>query len=450
MLDYGMMRTISENAIDNRAYNTWQEELKAIDEATYYGKSQKLLGVEHILDEMIEIGKLQNGVTSQKFNDKMYEVAEKLGNIFGFYSFQINNSILMSFPNILVRFATTSGCTLCHGAIFKYTKMVLNGKSTYVIDLDKNHQGVRFKSGARYSMRMFLSVNLFKPSNEYSFTGGQILAIMLHEIGHNFYVGPVREITADFLGMLTAADLVIIMQNFIMRTLIVDGSEFIDRYLPEDMRKGIIMINGWLGNLLEAPISIVNTLKTPLIIIKNLTILSGLIAGTFFIYPVSIWKAFLKYDAEKYSDAFATSYGYGVELSQALNNLTHRALYRAQTYVGQDIHDILFTMYKLPIEVIMCLVDVHPNNQGRLMNDIQYLEACGKDIKDPKLRKEYEQNMKEMYALRDAIKSYNGGNPIEVSNKFRAAIQDLIGISDIKEIGSDLKPKYTKYANIDM
>ena len=87
MLDYGTLYTISENAVDNRAYNTWQEELKAIDEATYYGKSQKLLEVERILDEMIEIAKLQNGVTSQKFNDKMYDVAERLGNIFGFYSF---------------------------------------------------------------------------------------------------------------------------------------------------------------------------------------------------------------------------------------------------------------------------------------------------------------------------------------------------------------------------
>lgn len=297
---------------------------------------------------------------------------------------------------------------------------------------------------------MFLSVNLFKPSNEYSFTGGQILAIMLHEIGHNFYVGPVNEIGEEFIYMLTCPDLVHIVRDLLLTVLFADVSAHIDTLFSPNVRKTVMRNVGWLSDLLEFPVSIMNTVFTTMGIIFNLVDIAGLIAGKLVLVPTTVITSFLGYDSEKYSDAFATSYGYGVELSQALDNMDHRSLYRAQTYIGQDIQDIIYALYTIPFEIIMCLTDVHPNTQGRLMNDIKYLEACGKDIKDPKLRKEYEQNVKEMYELRESIKNYNGGNPIKVSNKFRAAIQDAINLSDIKDLTSALKPKYMKYTNLDM
>ena len=450
MLTYSNMQSLAESAIDNRAYNNWQEEIHAINEATYYGKSKKLLGVEHILDEMIEIGKTKGGVTSQKFNDKMDDVAIRLGDIFGFYSFQINSSILLFSPAAL-DVLTNPGCTLCKSVIYKYTKKIVEGKSTYVIDLDKNHQGVRFKSNARYTMRMFLNINLFKPSNEYSFTGGQILAIMLHEIGHNFYIGPVKEVGVEFVYMLTSGDLIAYIKSLIEVALIGDlASDIIDSSMPPIIRKSIFNTVGWIESVIEIPVNLVGMAFKIGAFISNLTTISGLIAGTLMLKGSHVALGFLKYDSEKYSDTFATSYGYGVELAQALDNMDHRSLYRAQTYAGQDIHDLLFTLYKIPIEVIDCITDSHPNTQGRLKNDIDYLEACGKDIKNPRLRKEYEENMKEMYALRESVKNYNGGNPIKVSNKIRAIIQDMINISDVKDLTTSLRPKYTKYTNIDM
>lgn len=450
MLTYSLMQSLNENIIDNYAYNTWQEELKTINEATYYGKNKKLLEVEHILDEMVKIGKTKGGVTSQKFNDKMEEVANKLGSIFGFYSFQINNSILLFTPSIL-DILTNPGSTLCKSAIYKYTKRIIDGQPTYVIDLDKNHQGVRFKANSRYTMRMFLNINLFKPSNEYSFTGGQILAIILHEIGHNFYVGPVKEVGIEFVYMLTAGDLIAYVKTLIEVSLIGDlASNIIDSNMPPIIRKSIANIVGWIENIIEIPTNLIGMGLKVDGLISNLTTISGLIAGTLVLKGSLVALSFLKYDSEKYSDAFATSYGYGVELAQALDNMDHRSLYRAQTYIGQDIHDILFTLYRIPIEVIDCVTDEHPNTQGRLKNDIDYLEACGKDIKNPKLRKEYEENMKEMYALRDSVKNYNGGNPIKVSNRIRALIQDMINISDVKDLTTSLRPKYAKYTNIDM
>lgn len=439
MLNYGMVENLV--ASNDIPYN------KSITEATYYGKNEQLLKAEKLLDEMLQIAATK-GTSSDAFTSKMLQVSDILKNLYGFNTLQINNSCLFALsPILLYAFTTTAGCTLCHSAIIKYTKMATGKMDTWQVDFDKKHRGIKFKPNSKYSMRMFLGMELFLPYGENTLTGGEILAIMLHEIGHNFYVGPIREFGVEFLGALTAADLISYIHDYIYGHAIVEGSSVIDEYIPDNMKTGMTQFVNTVG-MITTPIGQFNTAFKILRALIEISIYIGLLVSRMI---VKIPRAIIKYDSEKYSDAFATSYGYGAELSSALDKLGHlKFVGLSDNKNAQYVLDFLYALYRIPLQMILALCDEHPNTQGRLKNDIKYMEEAGKKIIDPSLKKEFDIEMKKMYDLRDQTKAYMGPNPIKLNNKFIAIIQDLLSISDIKDLTTSLYPKLTKYTNLDV
>ncbi|WP_300944026.1 hypothetical protein [uncultured Duncaniella sp.] len=421
---------------------------KPILEATFYGKNEELLRVESILDDMVELGHAGKS-GSTEFNDKMFEVSAILGRLFGFANMQINNSILcLMCPPLLFQLTNTAGCTLVHSAIVKYTKYTtsaVTGGTTEIVDFDKHHKGIKFKNNAKYSMRMFIGMELFEDHGEYSMTGGEILAIILHEIGHNFYVGPIREFGAEFLGMLTATELVKWLLSELQLIMLVEGSDTLDRMMPDSQKKQITALMNIIGTAFR-PIYAAGNLA---IIITNLLRMAVIIANVIVTIPLRAIRSVVLYDTEKYSDAFAASYGYGTELSSSLEKLGHMTMPGVTSSDMQLVLDFLFAMYRIPLSLIMLLIDVHPESNGRLHNNIKYMEAAGSKITDPKLKKEYTAAINQMYALRDQTKKYMGPNPIKLNNKLTACVQDLLHLSDPKDLASGLRPTLTKYANLD-
>lgn len=414
---------------------------KSISEATFYGRNANLVKVEKIFDEMIEIAKAPGGTTSQKFTDKMNQAAVLLRDTFGFTDLQINSSIWLFFPKLGPNLLGTTGCTISHGAIYKMVRSASKTLKTEVVDFDKKSKVVRFAPGNSWSMRLFIGPALFIPNNEYSYTGAEILAIVLHEIGHNFYIGPVRELTSEALSMLTAKDIVDYLQGMIISSMVIEGMHTLDT-LENDKVRQIV------GQLYSAG----STIAGPAMCIASLLALSLRLFEVglkITLAPVEIIRGILKYDAEKYSDAFATSYGYGAELSSALSKMNHlRFDYGIGTYTS-DISDFFYWIVRFPLTCLYFFTDVHPNADGRLLNDIKYMKAAGEKITDKKQRAEFDREMNKMLALRDEMKNYRGTNVFRTTSAFRAFIQDLLDISDWKDLTTNLYPKLNNYKNLD-
>lgn len=439
MLDPSKLQAFVENV---------QYTPKPILEATFYGKNEELLRVESILDDMVELGHAGKSA-SKEFTDKMYEVSQRLGSLFGFANMQINNSILCAMcPPLLFMLTDTAGCTLVHSVIVKYTKYAaraVTGGTTEMVDFDRNHKGIRFKSNAKYTMRMFLGMELFEDHGEYSMTGGEILAIMLHEIGHNFYIGPIREFGADFLAMSNPLDITKWLVESLTQIMLIEGTDIVDQMMGPEFRK----TNTWVFNTVGTIMRPLYAVKQLFILCNNLMRLALVIANILISIPFRIGRAVMTYDSEKYSDAFATSYGYGPELSSSLSKLNHMTIPGVNNKETQFVLDFLFGLYKLPLSFLQSLRDEHPETNARLFNDIKYMEAAGAKIVDPRLKKEYDATISEMYALREQTKAYAGANPLKLNHKLNACVQDLLNMSDIKDLTSGLRPTLTKYANLD-
>lgn len=440
MLDPNKLAQIAE--FHSIAYN------RQMNEATFYGRNEKLVKTEQLLDEMVFLGH-HGDTASKRFTDLMLEVAENLRETFGFYSFSINNSMCMLLPQLMVQLTATAGCTLCHSEIIKYTKIATGDLSTWVVDFDKHHKGIQFKPGSRYSMRMFISPYMFMNNGESSLTGGEILAVILHEIGHNFYVGPIRDFGALFFAAATQADMIAALLGLILSRGFLELTGVIDENLPSSTKKTLTRIANVVGTF-TGPLAALGNIQMVIINALLASIVTIIILSKILMAPIVVTKNFLAYDSEKYSDSFAAAYGYGAEIASALIKINRiQVPYLSAIKPVQSVLDFFFGLYRLQTGLISALLDEHPNTIARLNNTIAYLDAAGADIKDPQVKKEYAAQMKALKALKDDVMQYRGNNLVKVDNRLHAMIQDFTGVTDIKDLTTSLNPKITKYANLD-
>lgn len=424
---------------------------KALNEATYYGKNKNLLKMESILDEMLSKSHKDGAyVITDEFSQKLYEVSELIRDTFGFAHVSINSSFISLVPKYMFELGSTSGCTLVHSAIFKYAVKMVGGTKTEVIVLDRDHKGVRFEKGFTYGLRMFIGPQIFYKSNkgaQNDLTGGELLAIILHEIGHNFYIGPIREIGQDLICMATISDMTIIVRQLIEGFLVQDASDFIDYMLTPGMKKAITRIYEVIGVVTTniASFKLIGMIFHAAFV----CIMLLLKAYRLVISPIEIVCGVLAYDSEKYSDSFATAYGYGPELSTALIKISHNQFTFFTKNYSSNFVEGLMHLVMLPFLVISMLGDPHPNVAGRINNNYKYLEACAKDIKDPALKKEYMKNLADLKGVCDNARNYDGHDPIQLGVRFNMMIQNITKITDWKDVLSSLHPEFTKYKNLD-
>jgi hypothetical protein len=77
------------------------------------------------------------------------------------------------------------------------------------------------------------------------------------------------------------------------------------------------------------------------------------------------------------------------------------------------------------------------------------MEAAGEKITDPHLKKEYQAQMKALYATKNAVINYSGNNMVSRAQQLSMMIEDFTKITDIKDLTSSLKPTMNNYMNLD-
>jgi len=224
-------------------------------------------------------------------------------------------------------------------------------------------------------------------------TEKELMAIYLHEIGHNFYLNPVnykfcqlKFILISIITFLINFEKTIsnpsLLFSYIMNIFIIIFGAKAFSMLQLAPKINII----WKANILTNPIkkffssiwdgfSVLIKLPISLIVYLFciLHVALELIMG---IITFHITERFLSGAAnnEKFADAFATSYGYGVELTTGLSKIvTNQTDFRKILAKNPTMYTFYLELETILIN-LFSYIDPHPNLVDRANHSIEHLE----------------------------------------------------------------------------
>lgn len=225
-------------------------------------------------------------------------------------------------------------------------------------------------------------------------TEQEVMALILHEIGHcydaslfsllskiaiAFNINGVPNIPASILSTII---------NLLIREPISRIHQFVNRLTTKNP-----VLSKFFSDFMMGYRSVVSMLNRISIfnILGNINITNYL---TNLLSPSNIFG----YAGEKFADSFATSYGYGKELSSALNKIDkEQGLFLSDAASEIPVLNIGNDLLRVTSKVAFFLMDPHPENVVRIKSQLDKLK---RDIKDPNLktsvRKELELEIKEM------------------------------------------------------
>lgn len=303
------------------------------------------------------------------------------------------------------------------------------------------------------------------------FTDNEIMAIIIHEVGHNFSYMFDKSIvlTTNYFKLLK---LPILIYSYILGTISlvlgdIESAEHMyacgtlhfekltDLFLK--IRKQIYAdpILSFFADIFftisNTKINIDYTIKTlimPLLVplfaakylaskLRNVLTIDGLL------FYVSGYKN------EKIADNFPTMYGLGPDLSSALVKIERVGPTKSTQLVKETpvigwIYDILM----MPLTIIGTVLDVHPETTARVINQQKYLkEELKKSNLDPKMKAELSKNLAESDKVIADMKKLNITNGTLVGDMYAFIMADLFG-GDVRQALSDIaqqpKDKYNK------
>lgn len=273
-------------------------------------------------------------------------------------------------------------------------------------------------------------------------TPREVVAMLLHEIGHNF---DVTLFTVLGTGFYTILNILEISRLFAFIGDSKDGKEFWFK---------IKMHAGDIGKIIMLPLAsipftkpaalaimnirdhilerlpsiqdmsyqfkvayndmlrIINAVLFPVTLIKQIsyklvTFKLSMINPTYFMLTSSLKTVanLLSKHGEVYSDTFAATYGYGEDLAFALEKVMRNASRPTSNEVPKSL-DVFFDLSYTYIEFmnLMSNSTQHPNNIKRIRRMIDKLERDAKNNNvDPNLRKELDLKIKELNKAYDTI-----------------------------------------------
>lgn len=414
-----------------------------INEA-YFGKTKELLAAEQQLDKFRNkyIGRY---VLNMKVNSDsdLLEFDRMMEKIFGFGCFTMhihNEAIANAFTMpIDYRYDTS--------------------KDAIIAD----ERGFKFKKDMDYACILGIySGIIFNPD----FTTPEVMAIILHEVGHNFNSSINRPagVMIDFYN--TVRFIINLMSGAIV-SLFTDTNEYrklVDktgkRWRQEDfMPVAVYDFFVQVSNLIKAGVNTFNDLLRVLSM-GSLTVFSAAINGAITIYkqiqdPVGlVAKVFgkkLSYNSELSADNFVTMYGYGGDLSSAFVKMEGKEGASSSVIMSAfDKIPVISTLMHLteaPVMIIFGWFDEHPNDVSRVKDQMELLKReLGKEDIDPKMKHVIENDIKECEEAFNHLIDLSGAmSDPYLSNKIRNRLYNHISLKDKLLGGKASKNKFEEY-----
>ena len=354
-----------------------------------------------------KIGELRAKGPSTKVNTDplVLEISQLFEEAFGFNSFQLT-VVQNMFPNAWT-------CPVSSSIdMWNYKKMV-----------KQTNAGLQFSPAAKVNTYAVITSSLLFDNK---FSDAEIVAVLLHEIGHNF-----SDSVNKTLGVFSNFKKVLMIPALINPATAINvtniGKKGKIKYLNY-MRKncpGLVSafncLTQFYGILQYMSMNIVNIIRTvnPLVSINSLMLqLQQIVRDPVGVALNVVFNSFGKQD-EYTADSFVAMYGYGPELATALSKISRNDMPVADMFKDSDITAM---WYAITVEsgdfVLSLLSDNHPSDAKRILNLLDTLEQeCSKPYINPKFKKE---TKKEIAELKKIIKDEQQNHSFE-GNYWRMA-----------------------------
>ena len=333
----------------------------------YIGETKELKEVQHNLSQFRH-NMIDNDYYSRKEikKDKWYkEFVKSMKSTFGYKTFEFE-----------VRFNSKE-----NAYCYSLANQIRKKKDKYSDYVTASKDGFKFKN--KFSCKLVITEGLL--TNE-SYSDREIMAILLHEVGHSFY----EALDGNAIDMIEIRETVYLVNSILQEILsFISTIGFITSTL--ELANGAKSISNIVKHQAEG-LTIAKIIKNFInmgIDILEITLLaSGSYIPTVLMNiiskanPIALMNTIFGYKDEKSADSFATMYGYGADLSSALHKL-EMSKDKDQLITSKALSMMLF-----PCNIITIALDEHPDCITRAKNQLDYLEKEYADIDDKETKAE--------------------------------------------------------------
>lgn len=235
------------------------------------------------------------------------------------------------------------------------------------------------------------------------FTDREVMAVILHEIGHNFSneLSPIIDFEGKFLAICSLPYLAILLLLNPMagiKQLAGMSNTFRDFYIKMSKNQFVSFLLNGMDLIHNGLNNIILSAKVAIPGLKFLSLLNPDNYNPFSIFGFNM----IGFLDENIADNFATMYGFGPELVSALNKFDYIVSKPSKVVTEIPVIGWISSLLNVSAEFVTQLFDAHPTNSSRRKAQYNYLlqELKKKDI-NPKLRKELEE---EVYRMEDQIR----------------------------------------------
>lgn len=355
-----LFKKIETNSLQESLIGEQYEVIGGLLNEKYFGKLPPLLEAEKLFDSVVnDVRVLKKMPNETEVYAKIEKVEEILKNLFNFSEVVIDTG----------HFSTGLAFTIPNNTVLDY-----------IYETEVTENGYRYKK-PYFPCVIRLDSDIFSLAEN----GAEVLGVVLHEIGHNFYYMPLlgRSVYSMYIIQAVLFKYTLYVKNkvqfSVMRPLLKileDSTGFLGKsydwlntlFSNISMRKDNLQFRKFINFI----VMFYNPLQaTARIIIAAAEGVLGLFvtAGT-------------GYSNEKFADEFATVYGYGADMNKFLLRYNVPEGDK-ENNVFQAIGETAATALMVPI----LLVDVHPSIGYRLTIAEQRLKKELTNTTNPKYKK---------------------------------------------------------------
>lgn len=346
-----------------------------IQEQYFFKRNKNLDKIENCFERAIAISRDESKSLTNIFKD-LKPIEKELSTLV---------KDMFNFSSSIVRFVEI-------GSINAYT-YDLPSISFFDIFKGPEYNKVKTSDGVRYKkpVKPFDCTIGLKLIQMEGMTPRIATAILLHEIGHNFFVEDSFNYVFNKISLW-----IIMLPNIVMHKYSTKQELKSDDSISKMLSAKLTVLANNLA-MISTIFSIF--LSSPIFIAKG--VFSGLLnkLSIPFLKNVDMSDSNTDYRNEQFADNFATSYGYGKEVMQVqelfANNKT--GIYVYDKAMENKISGSLLAFILNVDKIISGGIsgDPHPNEVARMMDQIKYLKDQVKNVKDPKSKKILLNNIKE-------------------------------------------------------
>lgn len=435
--------TVIESRLRERILN---EAVEFVNEA-YIGKTDNLLKIEEKINE------LRGNLSRYKDFDRN-KVTQEINRLFEdqfgmdvFALHMVNQNIMNAYTQVIA---------------LNFDVYKIKNFSDFLIADRKD--GYKFRSGNNFCISANVYYGLLSNPD---LTDGEILAIILHEIGHNFadfIDGTVRIANQNMLDGFIYNNLMLIVINIISlnlpgviasiinltNTMLTMNNNKKNKTEKKDQNKRERKLSGLMGGIegkwtdfMMVCVSILN--KTNIINMGLSKLYDAIFVRPFQKGLKQAAKVSVDRRNEIIADKFAAVYGYGPELGTGLQKMGDYK-YKDEEFIdkipvfGKKINDFWDKLY-LDINEFDC----HPHNVQRINECIKTLEDELKQADmDPKLKSSIEKQIKEMKKNVENIKNMIDKDPKNMKVAYDAFVAKKLPDATTKKIEDEINDEFNK------